>query len=482
MYEVTGTVWNDANKNGIRENSESGLPNITVVMKGSPWPGAPERCLSVDTDANGFYKFESVLSGNYQLIESNASATPFGTAACPPTESDPAGYVSTTANTRNITVYETNLNRQDFGDYGGIVIHGTVFEDNGATTGSSANEIQDGAEPGIAGIKVIATDAAGNVYDSAVTATDGSYELHVPASATVVKVTEFNGNGYETTGAQLGNSGGTYDAASDTITFTAEPSTVYTGLDFADIKKPIFEPDHRSEIMPGSVVFYAHVFTTPSDGIVAFNQPVDSSNSAGWTNVLYQDANCDGVLNGSEGNVSLAPVNLGVSANEKTCVINKVFAPSNITTTEEYKVETIATFTYGGSGAGSLDLTVTDITTAAQPVVESGSSRLELRKSVQNITTGTAETETANEASPGDVLMYRIYYNNTGTGPLTDLVVNDTPPVHTLIRLASPKCEITPATLACTPIVAFDRVDWEMTGALGAGESGHVSYEVEVNQ
>jgi uncharacterized repeat protein (TIGR01451 family) len=423
-----------------------------------------------------------VLSGNYQLIEADASAVPFGSATCPPAESDPAGYVSTTANTRNITVYETNLNRQDYGDYGGIVIRGTVFDDNGATTGSSANEVQDGTEPGIAGIKVIATDAAGNVYDSTVTATDGSYELHVPASATVVKVTEFNGTGYETTGAQLGNSGGTYDAASDTVTFTAVSSTVYTGLDFADIKKPTFEPDHRGEVMPGSVVFYAHTFTTPSAGNVTFNQIGDPSNSAGWTNVLYRDANCDGVLNGSEGNVSLTPINLGVSANDKICVINKVFAPADITIGEEHRVATMATFTYGGSGAGSVDLSVTDVTKATQSLGENVSSSLVLRKSVQNISTGTAETETVNEASPGDVLMYRIYYNNTGTGPLTDLVINDSPPAYTLIRLASPKCEDTPASLTCAPVVAFDRVDWEMSGALGAGESGHVSYEVEVNQ
>jgi len=57
-------------------------------------------------------------------------------------------------------------------------------------------------------------------------------------------------------------------------------------------------------------------------------------------------------------------------------VINKVFAPSSITTVEAHSVTTVATFTYGGSGAGSVDLSVIDRTTAAQSVAENGSSRL----------------------------------------------------------------------------------------------------------
>ena len=482
LYEVTGTVWNDSNNNGIRENTEGGIPNVTMVIKGSPWPGAAERCLSVDTDASGFYKFESVLSGSYQLIESDASAVPFGSASCPPAASDPAGYISTTPNTRNITVYETNLNRQDFGDYGGIVIRGVVFDDNGLSAGTSANEIQDGAEPGIGGIKVIATDAAGAIYDSAITSTDGRYELHVPASASVVEVREFNGAGYASTGAQLGNTGGTYDAASDTITFNVAPATSYSGLDFGDIKKPAFEPDHSSEVLPGSVVFYAHAFTTPTAGTVVFNQNSELSNSAGWAQTLYRDSNCDGQLNGSESNAILGPINLGVTANGKLCVINKVFAPANVTTGDRHKVTTTATFTYGGSGAGSVDLQVTDTTTASQSSSTTGASKLELRKSVQNMTQNTAETQTSNEALPGDVLKYRLYYRNTGTGPITELVLNDTPPAHTLIRLMSASCDTTPAALVCTPAVAFDRVDWEFSGTLAGGASGSVSYEVELDQ
>jgi len=486
MYEVTGTVWNDANRNGLRENSESGIPNVTVVLKGTFRPGDPERCISVETDANGFYQFDSVTSGKYQLIEADDASVPFGTASCPPAEIDPTGYISTTPNTRDITVYETNLNRQDFGDYGGIVIRGTVFDDNGLSTGVSANQLQDGTEPGIGGIKVIATDANGNIYDSTVTTTDGRYELHVPGSASIVKVTEFNGSGYGTTGAQLGNSGGSYDAAADTITFTATPSTTYSGLDFADIKKPTFEPDHRSTVLPGNVVFYAHTFSTPSQGSLVFKQSSDLSVSSGWTHTLFEDANCDGVLNNGEGFIEIALLSYVVPANGKVCVINKVFAPSNVISQDQHRVKTTATFTNDGGGAASIELVVNDITsamqTADQTTTQGGASRLELRKSVENVTQNTGETETINAGLPGDVLKYRIYYSNTGTGSITELKINDTPPEYTLIRLLSGLCDDTPASLSCTPAVAFDRIDWKMIGTLEGGAKGSVSYEVEIEQ
>ncbi|PWQ93576.1 SdrD B-like domain-containing protein [Leucothrix arctica] len=534
MYEVTGTVWDDANNNGIRENNESGIAGVTVVMAGSPYTGVPVRCLSVDTDANGFYKFDSVMSGEYQIIESDASDAPFTGSTCPPAGSDPATYVSTTANIRNIVVHETDVTRQDFGDYNGIIIKGTVFDDNGAGSGTSANEDQEGTEPGISGIVVSATDATGTiVYDTTRTATDGSYTLHVPGTITgsVVKVTEVNGNGYVTTGAQVGNTSGSYSANDDTITFTVASATSYTGLDFGDVKKPTFEPNHTGEILPGNVVFYSHTFTATAGGDVTFSRTSDLNTSSGWASLLYRDTNCDGILNGSEGSAALSPTaSVSVDAEERVCIIDKVYAPSNVAPRDQYRVTTTASFNYGGSGVGTVNLTVTDTTTAgqlaapttpatpvvdptpevpAQPAVEAtpttpaipeieavpaqptvaatpvtpsvGPSRLELRKSVQNITQSSAETETVNQADPGDTLKYTIYYSNTGTGPITDLQVNDTAPAYTMFKLGSGNCDSTPSGVTCNPMMGFDAIEWQFTGTLEGGTDGSVSYSVVID-
>ncbi len=536
MYEVTGTVWDDANNNGIRENNEAGIAGVTVVMAGSPYTGVPVRCLSVDTDANGFYKFDAVMSGEYQIIESDASDAPFSGSTCPVAGSDPATYVSTTSNTRNIVVHETDVVRQDFGDYNGVIISGTVFDDNGDGAGTSANENQEGSEPGISGILVVATDASGStVYDTTRTATDGSYTLHVPGTITgsVVKITETNGNGYVTTGAQVGNSSGAYTASDDSISFTVVSATNYSGLDFGDVKKPTFEPNHTGQIIPGNVVFYNHTFTATAGGTVNFSRTTDLNVSQGWASLLYRDTNCDGTLNGSEGsNSALTPTSsIAVSAGERICIIDKVYAPSNVAPRDQYRVTTTASFNYGGSGVGTVDLTVTDTTTAgqvaapttpatpavaptpaepvqaetpatpttpaipeieatpAQPAVAAtpvtpvvGPSRLELRKSVQNITQNTAETETMNQAAPGDTLKYRIYYSNTGTGPITDLQVNDSAPAFTLFKLGTGSCDSTPAGMTCSPMMGFDAIEWEFTGTLEGGTSGSVSYEVIIDE
>ena len=489
VYKVTGTVWNDANNNTLKDSGEVGIAGVTVVLSGSPYPGVPVRCISVDTDANGLYTFDSVMSGNYQLIESAVSSTPFGTATCPPAESDPAGYVSTTANVRNIIVDEANISLQDFGDWEGVLIRGKVFDDNGLSSGLSANGIQDGGERGIGGIKVIATDASGNIYDTTLTATDGSYTLHAPTNATVIKVTEFNGSGYVTTDASVGNSGGTYSAATDTVTFTVVPGIgAYVGLDFGDIKKMDFAPDHQSEVLPGSVVFYAHRFTTTSQGTVKFTTAADANASMGWTHTLYRDVNCDGVLNEAEANTAISGINLGVSAGSQLCLINKVYAPANVAAQDQYRVVTNANFAYGGTGASSLDLKVTDLTIAGSKVTpttsanpEAGESSLVLRKTVQNLTLNTPEVATANLAGPGDVLKYRIYYRNTGTGAIDDLTVNDLAPEFTTLKAGSAVCDTTATGMTCSPVTGVRAVKWDFTGNLSGGASGAVSYEVVVD-
>ena len=490
MYEVSGRVWNDANNNGIRENTELGIAGVTVILSGSPYPGVPVRCRSVDTDANGFYKFTRVLSANYQLIEADAAATPFGGATCPPTDSDPATFVSTTPNVRNITVHETNIERQDFGDYNGIVIHGTVFDDNGLSGGISANGSQESNEIGIGGVKVEATDGTGTVYDTTRTATDGSYTLYVPGTVSDVTVTETNATGYVTTGGQAGDTGGSYDSATDSVTFTATSATTYNNVDFGDVRKIIFEPNHQSEVLPGNIVYYAHQFSTQAAGTVKFTTTADTNTATGWSHVIYRDSNCDGILNGTEANSPLEGVNLGVVANGRWCVINKVYAPANAPASDQYRVITKANFQYSGTAANDVSMQVTDLTmvgsdvspttSAANP--ETGASRLKLHKTAQNISQNGAESSQLTQAKPGDYIKYRLYFRNTGTGEITDLKVDDMAAAFTKIQPPTASCDVVPSGMTCAPVMDMHKVEWLFTGSLPGGASGQVSYQVRIDQ
>jgi hypothetical protein len=55
---LEGHVFFDQNSNGLREASEGGVPNVTVVLNGR---------FVARTDAQGFYSFPSVAAGNHQL-------------------------------------------------------------------------------------------------------------------------------------------------------------------------------------------------------------------------------------------------------------------------------------------------------------------------------------------------------------------------------------------------------------------------------
>lgn len=109
------------------------------------------------------------------------------------------------------------------------------------------------------------------------------------------------------------------------------------------------------------------------------------------------------------------------------------------------------------------------------------SNDLTLRKTVENITRGTLETEEQNQAVPGDVLKYRIYYQNVGTSPLTELEINDTVQAFTEFNIGSAQCDETPSTVTCNPVESSHDVEWQFSGQVNGGDGGVVSFEVIID-
>jgi uncharacterized repeat protein (TIGR01451 family) len=376
---------------------------------------------------------------------------------------------------------------------------------------ANSNATEDGGEAGISGTVVVIRDTTtgvcrsfqtgGSGHYSFVGVANGSYEIYqahgettpVPQSCATANVN--NPVGYQSTtpdilsvtvtGANIvGQNFGEVAGATDSNT------NVNTGAGIT------FEPNHQSEVLPGNVAFYAHTFTSQAQGGVRFSYSTAPTGhiTAGWARALYRDANCNGVLDGTESNATIEGINLGIAAGGQLCIINKVYAPTNAPAQDQYLVETLATFSYAGGNLPDTTLNVTDLTITGQsaPVTETSAqpSRLELRKTVENLsevaakglTVGDLETSELNQASPGDTLVYRIYYRNTGTGPITDLVVNDSVPAYSGYVSGSAVCDNTPSGLNCnTPNVAGDAIDWGFMGTLSGGEAGNVSYKVTVD-
>jgi uncharacterized repeat protein (TIGR01451 family) len=157
---IHGTVFEDANGDGIRGVGESGIPNVLITLDG---------VVTKTTDLNGSYAFSTTTAGIHTVVETDPTfyiptasdgrgadsgdvpkAVEFG-----PTiggTADLPSYVSTTPNEVHVDVTLGNSYQVDFGDMltssGFASIHGTVFDDG------DGDGVRDADELGIPGVPV----------------------------------------------------------------------------------------------------------------------------------------------------------------------------------------------------------------------------------------------------------------------------------------------------------------------------------------
>ncbi|MFO0941496.1 MAG: tandem-95 repeat protein [Pirellulales bacterium] len=186
---ILGTIWNDLNRDGIRNTAlsgefiEPGLASWTVALdlnrNGSFDLGEP----SAITDAAGQYSFNDLQVGEYDLLE----IVPSGWETAP-------GF----GDNQSIRVYSGAISTPgDFANFNLSTlvagsIAGTVWED------VNANGAQDASEAGVAGWTVYADLDSSGTYSTgepqATTASDGSYVISgVTPGTTTVRVAVSSG-------------------------------------------------------------------------------------------------------------------------------------------------------------------------------------------------------------------------------------------------------------------------------------------------
>ncbi|MCC6176253.1 MAG: C39 family peptidase [Chloroflexi bacterium] len=120
---VTGTVWDDTRiRNGVFDDNEPGLANVTVVVERIDVPSGPIACTTAiagnvnPTDSSGRYRCGGLVDGVYRISVSLLS-----------------NYEATTSRQRDVTVTATEGGRANFGlarlDQGIRSISGVVFLD-----------------------------------------------------------------------------------------------------------------------------------------------------------------------------------------------------------------------------------------------------------------------------------------------------------------------------------------------------------------
>jgi uncharacterized repeat protein (TIGR01451 family) len=170
LYQPVGlgdTVWNDVNGDGILNNGEIGVENVTVSLldgAGNPVdnPANPGTPYVVQTDANGNYLFENIPTGDYQVefttLPANYVFSPQNQGGDEVSDSD-ANQTTSRSDVVTLGVGDTNLN-VDAGIYLPASIGNFVWDD------TNGDGVQDAGETGIEGVVVHLLDGNGNPVDN----------------------------------------------------------------------------------------------------------------------------------------------------------------------------------------------------------------------------------------------------------------------------------------------------------------------------
>ncbi len=464
---VNGYVFHDTNHNSLREGSESGIQNVTVVL----YNRQLNNCKSVLTDANGFYQFNNVLNGQYDLIESFGQSVPTPD-VCTPAETDPDDYVSTTPNLRTITVNNLPY-QQNFGDFEGSKITGKVFNDNGIGSGTANDGIQNGGEIGIDVVIVQALTGSNTLIEQTSTAGDGSYSLYVPKSTIgdggTIKIKETNKSAFISTGGAAGTTSGSYNLNNDEVTFTNSVGTSYTGISFGDVGTSVLLTDGNQNVLPGATAFFQHTYEAKTAGTVVFSTTsVNNPSNITWPILLYQDLNCNGAVDSGEPILSNTD-QINVTANQTVCLLLKVTVPQSV---------------QNGSSSNTTILATLDFANTS-PLIQQNATRSDL-VNVNDQEAGLVLIKTVDKASalPGSILTYSVQYQNNGDEPLSSLEIVDNTPTYTTFTSAA--CGSLPNNLtACTitdpGVGGSGAIKWTFTGTLQPGGSGTVTFTVKID-
>jgi uncharacterized repeat protein (TIGR01451 family) len=471
---VAGTVYSDANHNGVLDNAESGTGLSGWFVKIAPSSAgacqSPATAAAPVSAASGAYSLSGVTAGTYCLILSNNNTLTDLTAP------RPAGWIGTqnASGIIQLTTVPSGLpTPQNFGLYNGSSASGTVFADVGSGAGTANNGLQDGSEAGIAGVLVQASGATSSTNR---TDSSGAYTAWIPASASgTVNVTVQAPPGYLATGGSAGSSGGAY--LRPNVSFTVVAGTSYTGINFGLVPGNGLTPNGAQQAQPGTTVSYAHVFVAGSAGLVTFSLASSSTPATpAWSQTLYRDTNCNGIID--SGDPVLAGA-LAVSAAQTVCLVVKVQVPAGSGNGALSALTLSAAFQYSNaSPALAATTTASDVTTVGAP------GTVALTKLVSDVTLGGSAATSVN-GNPGDTLQYTLTATNNGANSLSTLVISDSTPSFTsYVSAACPgtlPAGITGCSVSTQPAAGTSgALQWTFTGSLTSGAALAVTYRVQI--
>jgi len=204
---LSGSVYIDANDDGVRQPDEAGIQGVTVTLSGTTadgqdicaWRAALDPSLSctVTTDADGHYVFEDLPQGTYTLVETQPGEFADGreTAGTAGGTVNNAVFNGTTgANTIGNITLGAGEQATDYG-FGerAVVIKGNVYKD------IDRDGTRDSDDTPIPGVTVELYDGSGTLVATTTTDADGNYSFtNLPAGDYTIRQTQPDGYGSST--------------------------------------------------------------------------------------------------------------------------------------------------------------------------------------------------------------------------------------------------------------------------------------------
>ncbi len=291
-------VYYDLNNNGVREvATEAGIPSVTVnLYKDNNNDNIPDGAAiaTTTTDANGGYRFDNLVPGNYivGVTPTSGYSSSTNTAIDPDndTDLDDNGTNLVGAEWRGLAITLTGggeplesgnfNNTYDFGFYPTASIGNFVWND------TNGNGVQDAGEPGISGVTVVLT-APGGATTTTTTDTNGAYNfpnLAPTGAGQTYSVAFTTPAGY--TSATSNAAGSTEANDSDPIAGVVSGITLTPGLTNNDVDAGFYQV-----VNLGNIVFY-------DQNNNGSNDATDPKISGATVN-LYRDSNNDGIADGA---------------------------------------------------------------------------------------------------------------------------------------------------------------------------------------
>ncbi|MDT8333626.1 SdrD B-like domain-containing protein [Roseomonas gilardii] len=162
-----GNVFVDVNGNGLQDAGEGGLAGVAVRLLDA---AGNDTGRAATTDASGQYLFSDLVPGTYAVAFGRPAAQQFTLANIGANDAVDSDADRATGRTASIILAAGADDRSlDAGLYVPASIGDRVFHD------LNANGIQDGGEPGLAGITLRLIDAVGNTVATRTTDGSGAY-------------------------------------------------------------------------------------------------------------------------------------------------------------------------------------------------------------------------------------------------------------------------------------------------------------------